>query len=280
MTLLKRIWTGEDEDPEVKTAYQYCIDLRERVEETCEMARNELAKVQTRNQKYYNRRTRERKLNVGDSVLLLLPTERNKLTLAWRGPYKVVGVVGDVDYKIEMDSGKLKTYHINMLKRYFHCETDNAQRNKDKHDQNEHVNQAASVACVIEDEVAEGMSVSDEEVLPLYNLKKKETVDDVVVNPDLTTEQQTEVKQLLKEYEGIFSDVPTVTHLIEHRVELTEKDPVKHKPYPIPYKMQQIIDKEIDDMLATGVIARSEAPYASPLVLVKKPDGSYRVRYV
>jgi len=22
-TLLKRIWTGEDEDPEVKTAYQY-----------------------------------------------------------------------------------------------------------------------------------------------------------------------------------------------------------------------------------------------------------------
>ena len=42
MTLLKRIWTGEDEDPEVKTAYQYVIDLRGRVEVTCEMARNEL----------------------------------------------------------------------------------------------------------------------------------------------------------------------------------------------------------------------------------------------
>ena len=40
-------------------------------------------------------------MNVGDSVLLLLPTERNKLTLAWRGPYKVVGVVGEVDYRIE-----------------------------------------------------------------------------------------------------------------------------------------------------------------------------------
>jgi len=43
---------------------------------------------------------------------LLLPTERNRLTLAWRGPYKVVGVVGDVDYKIEMDSGKVKTYQL------------------------------------------------------------------------------------------------------------------------------------------------------------------------
>ena len=36
-------------------------------------------------------------------------------------------------------------------------------------------------------------------------------------------------------------------------------------------------DKEIDDMLAMGVIEHSEAPYASPLVLVKKPNGSYRV---
>ena len=45
MTLLKRIWTGEDEDPEVKTAYQYVIDLRDRVEETCELAKSELAKI-------------------------------------------------------------------------------------------------------------------------------------------------------------------------------------------------------------------------------------------
>jgi len=117
MTLLKRIWTGEDENVEVKTAYQYVVDLRERIEETCELAKNELAKVQARNQRYYNRRTRERKFHTGDSVLLMLPTERNNLTLAWRGPYKVVGNVGVVDYKIEISPGKVKTYHVNMLKR-------------------------------------------------------------------------------------------------------------------------------------------------------------------
>ena len=83
------------------------------------MAKVELAKVQVRNQKYYNKRTRDRKLQVGDSVLLLLPTERNKLTLAWRGPYKVVGIVGDVDYRVELSPDKVKTYHINMLKRYY-----------------------------------------------------------------------------------------------------------------------------------------------------------------
>ena len=56
MALLKRIWTDEDEDPEVKTLYQYVVNLRDRVEETCKMAKVELAKVQVRNQKYYNKR--------------------------------------------------------------------------------------------------------------------------------------------------------------------------------------------------------------------------------
>ena len=107
MTLLKRIWTDEDEDPEVKTLYQYVVDLRNRVEETCKMAKEELAKVQVRNQKYYNKRTRDRKLQVGDSVLLLLPTERNKLTLAWRGSYKVVGMGQQKMHDLKMQDWKM-----------------------------------------------------------------------------------------------------------------------------------------------------------------------------
>jgi len=51
-------------------------------------------------------------------------------------------------------------------------------------------------------------------------------------------------------------DVPKVTNLIKHKVQLTETEPVKHKSYPIPYKMQKDIDKEIDDMLGIGVIER------------------------
>ena len=62
----------------------------------------------------------------------------------------------------------------------------------------------------------------------------------------------------MNEYKGIFSDVPTVTHLTEHKVELTEKEPVKHKPYSIPHKMREVTNKETDDMLAMGVIERSE----------------------
>ena len=103
---------------------------------------------------------------------MLLPTERNKLTLAWRGPYKVVGIVGDVDYRVELSPDKVKTYHINMLKRYYHREspmepTFNVSKASSNSDDNDVMNvnedvdhQAASVACVIEEEVSDdAMSV-------------------------------------------------------------------------------------------------------------------------
>ena len=61
------------EESEVKTLYQYVVDLRDRVEETCKMTKVELAKVQVRNRKYYNKRTCDRKLQVGESVNCYYP---------------------------------------------------------------------------------------------------------------------------------------------------------------------------------------------------------------
>ena len=290
MTMLKELWTGEVEEPELKTTYQYVLDLRERIEETCALAKEELGKVQTRNQQYYNRRTRNRQLRVGDSVLLLLPTEHNKMLLSWQGPYKVVAKVGDVDYRIEMFSGRIKTFHVNMLKKYYQREevADNTSTNKqntakdntpDTSTDTSPLQSAAAIACVLEDsgEIEENEStVRDSDTLPLYSVVQKETVDDVQINPTLTSEQKKDIRALLLEYREIFTDIPKVTHLAEHKVLLTQQEPVRCKGYPLPYQLETIINKELDDMLAMGIIERSDAAYASPMVLVKKSDGTYR----
>jgi len=43
----------------------------------------------------------------------------------------VVGKIGNVDYKVEMASGKVKTFYINMLKKYYQREaTDDKKQNK------------------------------------------------------------------------------------------------------------------------------------------------------
>jgi len=54
-------------------------------------------------------------------VLVLLPTDSNKLLLQWQGPFEVLErVIGD-DYRIQL-AGRAKTCHANMLKKYWNWE--------------------------------------------------------------------------------------------------------------------------------------------------------------
>jgi len=70
-----------------------------------------------KNEKYYNRMAMLRKLEIGDRVKVLLPIKKNKMLLKWTGPYEVVDRIGELDYKVKLDDGRLRTYHINMLKK-------------------------------------------------------------------------------------------------------------------------------------------------------------------
>ena len=116
-TILKELWTKEVNIPEVKSSYEYVTELRERLEDSLKLAQEELEKSQKRYKRHYDRKAKPRRLEVGDRVLILLPTDSNKLLMQWRGPYTVESRVGANDYRVKMGS-KTKTYHINMLKKY------------------------------------------------------------------------------------------------------------------------------------------------------------------
>lgn len=45
MRILRELWTKEVNDPEVHTTYQYIVDLKERLESTCTMAKENLKKA-------------------------------------------------------------------------------------------------------------------------------------------------------------------------------------------------------------------------------------------
>ena len=118
MQILKELWTKGLGTPEVKNSYQYMVKLRERMEEGLSLAQAALGQAQCRYKRYYDNKTRARKFKVGDKVLILLPTDCNKLIMQWKGPFKVEGVVAVNDYRINV-KGKVKTYHVNLLKKYF-----------------------------------------------------------------------------------------------------------------------------------------------------------------
>ena len=89
MHVLRELWTKDIEDPQVRTTYQYVLDLRERLESTVSLAHQNLQNM-SKYKKYYNRKSRRRHLKVGNKILVLLPTKTNKLLMSWKGPYEVV----------------------------------------------------------------------------------------------------------------------------------------------------------------------------------------------
>ena len=107
LAILRELWTKEKMDTEVKTTYQYVLEL----------VNTSLEKASSKYKTYYDKGKKPRNLKVGDKVLLLLPTEHNKLLLKWKGPYSVVRGFNDNDYQVQIDD-KVKSFHINMLKRY------------------------------------------------------------------------------------------------------------------------------------------------------------------
>ena len=80
-----------------------------------------------------------------------------------------------------------------------------------------------------------------------------------------------------KNFKDIFSDVPSLTNLVSHKIVLNSNVPVRCKPYPVPLHLLKDLDKEIDSLLEAKIIEPSQAFYASPVVMIKKPSGEIRV---
>ena len=97
------------------------FDLREKLEDTLKLAHTELQKAQLKGKHYYDRKTKVRKFVPGDKVLVLLPTDHNKLLMQWKGPFEVIAVMGLNDYRVRV-KGKERVYHANLLKKYFERE--------------------------------------------------------------------------------------------------------------------------------------------------------------
>ena len=262
MAILRELWASEINDEQVLSTYQYVIELRERLEQTCKLARENLEKMQVKQKVYYDKRARSRKFGVGDKVLLLLPTDSNKLLLQWKGPYDVVEVVNRMDYKIDVD-GIVNTYHANMLKLYV-----------ERQDVMSHCLMSVEASSTVDEEVENEEFSLDECAFP--TAKQPESYNDVSICEALTSEQRSDVETFIRQYLDVFTSLPGRTDQIGHNIKLLTSDPIRSKGYPIPFKTRDVMESEIKEMLELDVIEPSVSPYSSPVVLVPKKDGSVR----
>ena len=187
---------------------------------------------------------------VGSKVLVLLPTKTNKLLMSWKGPYEVVEKLSVLDYRIKM-SKKVKAFHINMLRQYI-------EREDDQQTTDVQVYSVAVLDCTSEDteDNIEGL----EESPPVCD---NESVELLNINPDLTKEQQSQVRQIVTNFASTLTGVPGCTTLLEHDTKLSTDTPVRVKQYPLPFNMMETAKDEVRNMINLDIVEPSESPYCS-----------------
>ncbi|KAI2668517.1 Retrovirus-related Pol polyprotein from transposon 17.6 [Labeo rohita] len=109
------------------------------------------------------------------------------------------------------------------------------------------------------------------------------TVQEQIATLDLSVlseEEQGKVRALLEKYVPVFSTHDGdlgCTNLISHDIPLLDDIPVRQRFRRIPPSEYEVVKAHINQLLETQVIRESCSPYASPIVLVKKKDGSLRM---
>lgn len=87
-----------------------------------------------------------------------------------------------------------------------------------------------------------------------------------------------EASAVLQQYKGVF-DEPKILPLvqeIDHRIPLDPgAKPISVRPYRYPQFQKSEIERLVKEMLAVGIIRDSRSPFSSPVLLVKKKDGSW-----
>ncbi|XP_035546666.1 uncharacterized protein LOC118348677 [Juglans regia] len=98
-------------------------------------------------------------------------------------------------------------------------------------------------------------------------------------------EQNSEVleeqfSELLEEFKEVFNEPqglpPPRAH--DHQIVLKEgTQPLTNRPYRYPYYQKTEIEKIMAEFLTSGVIRPSSIPFSSPVLLVRKADGSWQL---
>lgn len=88
-----------------------------------------------------------------------------------------------------------------------------------------------------------------------------------------------EVQTVIHEFRHLFQEPSTLppkrSH--DHQIPLVPgAQPFKVRPYRYNPQQKDEIERQVYDMLCSGLIRRSTSPFASPVLLVKKKDGQWR----
>ena len=95
---------------------------------------------------------------------------------------------------------------------------------------------------------------------------------------ELLTSMEPELAMIIQQYKNVFEKPhglpPIRSH--DHTIPLMPGSaPMKVRPYRYPHSQKTKIEQIIAEMISEGIIQPSSSPFSSPVLLVKKKDGTW-----
>ena len=109
--------------------------------------------------------------------------------------------------------------------------------------------------------------------------KTQQDVIDLFQIGHLPDDQKTQLSSVLLVYQDVFSWYPGdigSTSKVYHRIPTGDAGPSRQAPRRLPFHKQTEVRDHLEEMLTRGIIQPSCSPWAAPIVLVQKKDGSTR----
>ena len=124
-------------------------------------------------------------------------------------------------------------------------------------------------------------------IFPKHILKKDKIIDsdfnlesvDLTAINDWSQEDKKAVEELFQEYGRLFAlDKNDLGHTtkVKHKIKLNDYTPFKERYRRVPPHLYEEVQKHLKEMVEIGAIRKSNSPWASAVVLVRKKDGSLR----
>lgn len=60
-------------------------------------------------------------------------------------------------------------------------------------------------------------------------------------------------------------------------IKLSSEQPFTYRPYRMSPTEREVAKDMVNELLENGIVRPSDSPYSSPILLVKKKDGKYRL---
>lgn len=107
-------------------------------------------------------------------------------------------------------------------------------------------------------------------------MEVKDYIDLAVKNAHLKDSDKTLLRDLLESSPQVCTNQPGKTDVLQHAIYTTSCVPIKQRPYRLSPVKHAIVEEQLGEMLAAGVIEPSHSGWVSPVVLPPKKDGGHR----